>query len=109
MTTYLFSKIINSDQLTHELTVFLAQINVEWNSNVSLISIDTVGEELTITLSDPLPNEQTESQLTELIDTHIPHIEVVSLSEYPGNLEALGSGLSVGDLYRTGEFVKIVF
>lgn len=107
--TYSFIKAgVNSDQLTQEITVFLAQTNLEHNTEIVLLSVETVGEELSIVLSEELPQAAV-SQLDDLVLNHVPEDSVATFPEYQGNDDALGGGLLRGALYRTGEFVKIVF
>ena len=36
-------------------------------------------------------------------------LSIVGLSEYTGNADAISNGLAAGDLYRTGELLKIVY
>lgn len=108
--TYTFLKKINSDQLSHEVAIFLAQTNVEYDTDLSLLSIDTVGDEVTITLSKELPSQAAIDALTQLVSDHTPsEEEAETLREYADNATALGAGLRIGDFYRTGEFVKIVY
>lgn len=75
-------KHVNSDRLHHEVVVFLAQTNVEWNTEINLEEIRSDGatEETPFTtsvvLSDVLP-EGTEQLLVDLMALH----EEVSVDE----------------------------
>lgn len=108
METKQYNQQINSDQLTREIRTLFAQINVEFDTQLELLSIETVGDVVTIAFNNPLPGDGT--QLDELMANHVPEEPVAeTLSEYDGNVAAKEGGLLVGDFYRTGEFVKIVF
>lgn len=103
-----YNREINSDQLCREIRTLLAQINVEYDTHLELLNIETCEGLVTITLSENMPGD-TVTQLDVLMAEHSPQEEEVIIQEYEGNDQAKEAGLTVGTFYRTGEFVKVVF
>lgn len=95
MSAYVYNAIVNSDQLTHELMVFLAQTNVEYDTEIELVSIDTAGGEVTITLSEALPDQAAVDALWQLVSAHVPVSEYVP-PEQQANVNTLIGYLNSG-------------
>ena len=69
-TVYNFTKQANSDQLSHQLNTFCAQMNVEEDGDLALVSIETIDDAVSIWFNQVL-SENAESQLNDLIDAYV--------------------------------------